>query len=742
MNVPGRFVRRVGGDQRLTATVALVGGVVGAAAGARPTGVGAVDLVVVASAVGAVVWASASAPWWALAAASGIGAVIALDPLLAALGAVGFVCSLLMGAFRLDAVVAQAVIGAIAMNVLIRSELAGFFGLSAIVSIGIGGALLVLGLRRRPIAIRRAGWMVLGALAGLTTLALLGGAVAGLSARGDLTLGANLARGAIATVNSGDYEAASSQFDDAASAFSRADRRMSSLWALPVRLVPGAGQNVRAAARLADEAAAGTGDAAAALREVDPASLTVVDGAIDLDAIAAAEAPLLQVQQALIELRRASDDVKSPWLLGPLQRELADLDDRLDENDPRLDNAIDAVRLVPAMLGGEGERRYLVLFTTPAEARGLGGFSGNYAEVLADDGRLEVTQFGRTTDLNDPARRNDATCDACPTEFVEGYGWLGLASGPGGTVGLAPWSNLTYGAHFPYVAATAAVLYPQSGGVDVDGVAVMDPFVIEALMGYTGAVDVPELGVTVEPVGAAEFILRDQYALAEDRSVRVEALDTLGRSVIAALLTGSLPGVADVAADLGPLIAERRLLLWTDDASEQELLDATGLLGALPPFDDEAVSVAFNNAGESKIDVFLDAETTVRVEQTDSGARRLVADVTVANTAPASGMPDFVIGNNNGLPTGTSRLDVTFYGPPRLTEMLRDGEPVGVRSITEAGWSAFTVRVDVPPGATVDFRATFDLEPTGASAGTPSSSLDTGRGRIAWEQPLAQRDAG
>jgi hypothetical protein len=240
------------------------------------------------------------------------------------------------------------------------------------------------------------------------------------------------------------------------------------------------------------------------------------------------------------------------------------------------------VQLAPQMLGDGEERRYLILFTTPAEARGLGGFTGNFAEITATDGSIDVTRFGRTGELNSAARDNAASCEACPAEFIDRYGRFGFDIGPGDTVGPAAWSNLPVGAHFPYVAETAAVLYPQSGGEPLDGVAVMDPYVLEALMAYTGPIEVPELGVTVQPSQAAEFILRDQYVLGEDKDVRVEALDTLGQAVIERLLTGSLPEPAVIARDLGPLIAERRLLFWTDNADEQELLERTGLLGAIP----------------------------------------------------------------------------------------------------------------------------------------------------------------
>jgi hypothetical protein len=725
-----RFVRRNRVDERYALAIAAIGGLVAALAGAHPTGSAAVDAVLVSVTIGAVVWASASAPWWATAAASGIAAVVAFDAVLSLIGAAGFVVGLVVGIRQRDQSEIRAIVGAVAMNIFIRSQLDGFLGLSAIIGVSVGVALFVLGARRRPGTIRRIAWISGAVAGGVMVVALVGLAVSATSARPDITNGARIAKEAIATLNDGDYSTAADQFAEASNSFRSADQRLGGVLAAPSRLVPVVSQNATAAADLSAAAAAGTADAAAALRAIDPASLTVVNGTIDLDAIEAVEAPLLQVKSALEELREVTDDVDSPWLLDAIQTELADLDERLDQNEPRLDNAIAAVQLAPRMLGDDGERRYLILFTTPAEARGLGGFTGNFAEITVTDGRIGVTRFGRTGELNAAARDNQASCEACPAEFLDRYSRFGFDTGPDGTVGTAAWSNLPVAAHFPYVAETASVLYPQSDGAPIDGVAVMDPYVLQALMGYTGPIEVPELGVTVEPSNAAEFILRDQYVLGEDTEVRVEALDTLGQGVIAGLLTGGLPEPSVIARDLGPLIGERRLLLWTDDADEQELLERTGLLGSIPALgDDGGFSVSVTNAGESKIDVFLDRDVDVRVETADDGSRRLVADVTLTNNAPASGLPPYVIGNNYGLPSGTSRMFLTFYGPAGLTTSTRNGEPVALAPLTEAGWFAYGLNEEIGPGEQVDYRLEFQL---------PNAD-DTIDESVVWWQPLADR---
>ncbi len=722
-------------DERVALAVGIVAGMLAAAASAAPTGVRAVDVIVVALGVGAVVWASASAPWWALAAAAGVAAVVAVDPLAAVIGASAFGAALLIGIRRRDLGWLRALVAAVVANVLIRSELGGFLGLSALVGVATCAALFVLGLQRRPSRVRRRGWTAAAAVGvvGLAAVVVTGAAT--VVARSDVLLSSRTARQGIEALDEGDYEAAAELLGRAADGFGRADVRFGGALASSGRLVPVLSQNLRAAADLSAAAADSLAEASRALRDVAGQDRAVVGGTVDLDAIVAVEEPLLRVREAIAAMRAATREVRSPWLIAPVQDELADLEAEFDEKEPRLDDAIDAVRLAPAMLGVDGPRRYLILFTSPSEARGLGGFIGNYAEVVVDDGTFTVTELARRSELERYVRRNGASCGTCPEELLGRYGRFGFTTGPDGGVGDRVWSNLTMPAHFPYVAEAAADLYPQSGGSPVDGVIVMDPYVIAALMQYTGPIDVPELGVTVEPDDAAWFILHDQYALAtDDRGAidnpnRVDALESLGQSVVTGLLAGRLPPPEELAGVLAPLVDERRLLMWTAPAAERDLLARTGLLGALPETGDSGgFSVSVTNAGASKIDVFLRRTVDVSVEPAPDGGRRLVAEVTLTNTAPASGLPEYLIGNSVGLPDGSSRLFVTFYGPPRLVAATLDGEATGLEPSREAGWAAFGDFVDLRSGESARYRLEFDLPP-GDAEGEPT----------VFEMPLATR---
>lgn len=364
-----RFIRRNRVDERTAAAIAAGSGLAAVLAGARPTGSAGVDALLVLLSVSVVVWAAASAQWWAVAAAAGVGGVFAFEPLAAAIGGVGFLAGLNIGTWQRDQTAARCLVGGIAANVLIRSELEVIHGLSAIIGITTCVALLVLGLMRRPSRIRRTSLLALVGVGGLGVVALIAVGLAATAARPDLNDGASSARSGVTALNNGDYEGAAELFEQASARFASADRRLGGLLAAPGRLLPAVAQNLAAGADLSAAASEATADAAGALRQIDIAGLTITGGSIDLAAVRAVEEPLRRVDAALTELRTVVGSVDSPWLVAPVQAQIDDLNTEVAENQPRLGDAIEAVRLAPQMLGDGGTRRYLLMFTSPAEAR-------------------------------------------------------------------------------------------------------------------------------------------------------------------------------------------------------------------------------------------------------------------------------------------------------------------------------------------------------------------------------------
>lgn len=719
-------------DQAITGAASVCGAIVAVAVGAAPTGQAAIDAVLVFVGVALVALAAGTAPRRLLAAIACLVALIAAAPILTSIGLAAGLLAYASEIRHRDESAPGALIAAIVLNVMLRWELEGFFGLTSLLGIGLAVPIVVAGILGVERETRRR--CIIGAslaLAALVTV-VIGAGVTARSAAHDISIATARSEQAAQRLEAGDHAAATSLLESSADRFGRANGHLKGLFGHAAQAVPVIAQHVRAGQRLSAAAEDSVRASLAAVTLADPDALRVRDGRIDIESVEAIESPVDDLVESLEAARRTIDDVDSPWLVAPVRRRLDDASETFDTRRAGLELAADGVRLAPGLLGAEGERNYLVLFTTPSEARGLGGFVGNYAEITVDEGRIDVTALGRRHDLELGLDRRGARCTGCAEQFLESFGRFGIASGPDGSALPRSWSNLTMSPHFPDVAQAAAVLYPQSGGQPIDGVIAMDPYVLETLMESTGPVTLREMGVTVEPDRAAEFILRDQYVLAGDDAQleRVDALDQLASVVIEKLLAGALPGPLDLARDLGPLFDERRLVVWSATDDEQALFVRARIDGGLPsPENPGRFAVTVDNASANKIETFLERTVTFETEQSAGGRATTIAVVTLRNGAPASGLPNYVIGNEVGLPRGSSRTLVSFYSPDDDAVMTieRDGEEVETERGSLSGWSTRRHFIDLVAGQSTTYR--IDL---GLDVGTDPARV------VAWEQPLAR----
>ena len=203
---------------------------------------------------------------------------------------------------------------------------------------------------------------------------------------------------------------------------------------------------------------------------------------------------------------------RSPWLVAPVAGRLDQVAAEVDQLVGQTDRAVTAVRLAPSMLGSDGPRTYFVAFTTPAEARGLGGFMGTWAELRADGGRLEVARTGQTNDLTGAMRAARPVLDG-PADYVARYGRFG-AGVDGEPVTVDFWSNITMSPDFPSITEVIAQLYPASGGSEIDGAIAVDVESLARFLELTGPVQVDG------PEGTILLTARRRHAVPAARPVR------------------------------------------------------------------------------------------------------------------------------------------------------------------------------------------------------------------------------
>ncbi|HUP70281.1 MAG TPA: DUF4012 domain-containing protein [Acidimicrobiales bacterium] len=679
------------------AAAAAVAGVLSAPAA---TGIEALDALIRASLCAAVVLvAPQSRPWApALAAAAALAAAGTAGPS-AELAAVAFGTALGGAAAKVDTALVNAVVAAVVAQAALRLEgstepRVTAYAAAAVFAILLGAGVVGVSRRRRRSILKAAS-------AGIALLGIAGllGVLAAALARPAVEDGIRAASSGLDAARKGKGPDAARMLNDASRAFAKARRQLDSWWARPAMAVPVVARQSRALRTMAASGAELSRAGARTAEAADTSDLQLVNGAVPLDRLEALRLPTRAAFSSLAVADARLAEVRSPWLVDPLASRLDTLSTKVARGRSAVRSAMRALEIAPGLLGAGGPRRYFLAVQTPSELRGSGGFIGNFGEIGADGGRLTLDKVGRTADLNtggDPASRKLIA----PPDYTARYSRF--------DVNLL-WQNITMSPDFPTVARTIAGLYPQSGGRDVDGVIAIDPIGLAALLKVIGPVEVPGWPVPITADNAASILLFEQYVKLEGDA----RVDFLGRVTAAVWqrLTTTTSNVGQLADALGPMLAQKHLMLASTHAAEERAFLEMGASGAMAPVRGDFLGVVTQNASGNKIDWFLRRAMDYRAElDPSSGRLRSKLRITLRNEAPSSGLPSYVIGSATEppLPTGANKLYLSVYSPLFLAGARVDGAQRLMESELERNRHVYSTYVTIPPGGSV--VVVLDLE--------------------------------
>ncbi len=175
---------------------------------------------------------------------------------------------------------------------------------------------------------------------------------------------------------------------------------------------------------------------------------------------------------------------------------------------------------------------------------------------------------------------------------------------------------------------------------------------------------------------------------------------------MARLTSIDLPGPRELGDLLGPAVEEGHLQMVTTADAEVALFDDLGLSGRYPAVDGDFLGVITSNSGGGKQDVFLRRELAYDVDwDPGTGAVQATATITLHNDSPSSGLPRYLLDNNQQdilggpeIPPGGNYTFLTLYSPWEVTEATLDGEVVPLQTLTELGRNAHSTFVLIPPG--------------------------------------------
>ena len=520
-----------------------------------------------------------------------------------------------------------------------------------------------------PRRTRRRVLVALATVVAAIVAAVLLTAVVALGVRDDLQHGRRELSSGRAALLAGRLDQAVADFDEARGWFEAARERAGSWPGAISARIPILGRTIDVLRALADAASASAGtiaEVAAGIADLPGGidGLISPDGAISLDDAARVEQLLAPAEDEAAEALQTVRSSPSGFLPGPVSRARREAIGELEGTRDLLESARALAGTFPAFAGQTGVRRYLFFAENPAELRGTGGLWGAFALVQARDGRFTVSRFRPVQAL--PVLPPEDVPVPFP-EYRANYGQYGAP---------AYWINVNMTPDFPSAARAALAAWEATGRPPLDGVITADPFALRELLLVTGSVETPIRGLSVTADDVVPFLTNGAFARFSDPVTRKVVLGEAARAVVDRFLAIDGRTIPRLRA-LTRAAAAGHLKVFSSDPSVQSAFARAGVDSGLHADGGDLAAVIVNAGAGGKIDFFSTRTVRYDVTLVPGGGVAATTSVTIANDAPTTGQPRYVIGPHVGAAGDNIPLVAVYCGPGcRLIGAERDGRAV------------------------------------------------------------------
>lgn len=471
------------------------------------------------------------------------------------------------------------------------------------------------------------------------------------------------------------------------------------LWDLG-RRVPFLGRNVGAVQTVAEVLATATEDNAPTALElskaVDEGRFRPARGRIDL---AEVERLTPDVRRAATSIDRAAGrlaEIRPEDLLFPFNDLVGDLQVQVERARSAATASATAFELLPAMLGEDGRRTYLLMIQNPAELRSTGGLPGSLALLHAEAGRVRMGWQGSPNDVTQPA----APAVELARDTVLQYG-PSMAT---------DFRDLNFTPDFPEAAQIARAMVERSLDIELDGVVSVDPVALAGMMHGTGPVPITN-GVVLNGANVVPALLNQTYQLLDTQDEQNAFFETVARKVFDAVMSGrgdqqlTIRGLATAGG-------QHRVLVWSAHDDEQAAIARTAVSGSLAASDADRpeIGMYLNDSAAGKMDYYLQYRSSAAaVDCRRGGAQDIRATLALTSTMP----PDFrslspwILGTGQYAPQGSIAFNLRVYAPRggEITGITVDGEPYSVTADKHFGRQVALVAMELAPGQRSEVRA-------------------------------------
>jgi hypothetical protein len=444
------------------------------------------------------------------------------------------------------------------------------------------------------------------------------------------------------------------------------------------------------------------------------------DGQIDFTTVAALGKVVADGRVFVADLAVEAADLDTP-ATGTSQRLLA-------RAQRALNSAVDAARrgelatdMLPRLAAKGIEKRYLLAFQSPSEARGSGGIIGVYGIVVAEDGRLRLAHVGPQSEIGKKIKEPVAA----PPWYDNLYG---------GLLALKEIRLANLGAHFPTVARLLLDYYEAANGESLDGVITVDPIVLEQITSATPPLRGPGWDVRVDESNARRLLLKSVY-LRFGRFLS-KAQNRFFKGLVADLLDDLGGGRVDATALARGLVKAanwQHLKIYATDTILEDALGDLGLDGDFTRAGTNVQEIFHNNFTGSKVDYFLRREQHTSVQLATDGTAEITTTMTLENRAPTEPSSLLIRPLLRKYPNGYNRMTLSFLLPrgARFAEFRVNDRRSFPLHGNELGYPVVWDILDIPSGDTSEVSVTYRL-PHAVDEGRFSMTL--------WPQALVRPD--
>jgi len=456
-----------------------------------------------------------------------------------------------------------------------------------------------------------------------------------------------------------------------------------------------------------------------ALEEVGPS--LYAGGRLDFAAVTdlAERVATYSAQISALESRLAEAERGS---LGVIEEAFERAQRRLASTHSALETVQRALTVLPELFGSDRDRRYLIAFLTPSEARGGGGLLGVFTVLTARDGALDLGPIHTNDDINDRLGRKNVKA---PAWFNHLYGNL---------TALSDVRQANLSINFPATSHVMLEMYREALGKQLDGVIAMDPLTLGNLTRALGPLRTRGWDEAIRASNARRLLLRDIYIRfplsAEGRQNAY--LARLVDKVWTKIDGGGFP-IGAMGAALADSAASQHLKVFVSEPRLQAVVRDIGI-GGDPTVEGPNVQAFFhNNFAGNKVDYYVERTQKVDIELADDGSARVATEITMTNDVPTEPVSLINRPLNEKLPIGLARMTAHFLLPQgaRDAKTEIDGRRTQFFRGTDSGLPARWTSVSIEAGAEATLRVEYEI---------PDASSGDGFEFTLWPQALPHPD--